>query len=52
MKILHTVSAVIELGAGLGLLGFPSATVALLVGAPLEEPAALRIVAEIAVRRL
>ena len=36
MKSLYSVTAVIELGAGLALLGCPSATVALLVGAPLE----------------
>jgi hypothetical protein len=41
MKALHTVTAVIEIGAGLALLCFPSTTVALLVGAPLEAPAAL-----------
>src|SRR5271166_6335122 len=41
MKTLYTVTAVIELGAGLALLCCPSATVALLVGgAPLEAPAA------------
>jgi hypothetical protein len=40
MTTLHTVSAVIELGAGLALLCCPSATVVLLVGAPLETPAA------------
>jgi len=44
MKTLHTVTAVIELGAGLALLCRPSATVALLVGgAPLETPAALTV---------
>jgi hypothetical protein len=43
MKALHTVTAVIELGAGLALLCCPSATVALLVGAPLEAPAALTV---------
>jgi hypothetical protein len=36
MKSLYSVTAAIELGAGLALLGCPSATVALLVGAPLE----------------
>lgn len=41
MKTLHTVSAVIELGAGLVLLCFPSATAVLLIGAPLETAAAL-----------
>jgi hypothetical protein len=43
MKTLQTVSAVIELGAGLALLVCPSATAALLVGAPLESPAALSV---------
>jgi hypothetical protein len=44
MKTLHTVTAVIELGAGLALLCCPSATVALLIGgAPLEAPAALTV---------
>jgi hypothetical protein len=37
------VTAVIEPGAGLALLGWPSATVALLVGAPSEAPAALTV---------
>jgi len=41
MKTLHTATALIELGAGLALLCFPSATVALLVGAPLEGAPAL-----------
>ncbi len=43
MKTLHTATAVIELGAGLALLCFPSATVALLVGAPLETAPALTV---------
>jgi Kef-type K+ transport system membrane component KefB len=43
MKTLYTVTAVIELGAGLALLCCPSATVALLVGARLEAPAALTV---------
>lgn len=43
MKTLHTATAVIELGAGLALLCFPSATVALLVGAPLEAAPALTV---------
>jgi Kef-type K+ transport system membrane component KefB len=43
MKTLYTVTAVIELGAGLALLCCPSATVTLLVGAPLEAPAALTV---------
>ena len=40
MKTLRTVTAVIELGAGLALLCCPSATVTLLLGAPLEASAA------------
>jgi hypothetical protein len=43
MKNLYSVTAVIELGAGLALLCFPSATVALLVGAPLETAPALTV---------
>jgi hypothetical protein len=43
VNTLYTVTAVIELGAGLALLCFPSATVALLVGAPLEGSAALTV---------
>lgn len=43
MKTLHTVTAEIELGAGAALLCWPSATVAILVGAPLETPAALTV---------
>ena len=43
MKALHTVTAVIELGAGLALLCWPSVTVALMVDAPLEAPAALTV---------
>jgi hypothetical protein len=41
MKALHTVTAVIELGAGLALLCFPSKTAALLLGSPLDTPTAL-----------
>jgi hypothetical protein len=41
MKNLYSVTAMIELGAGLALLCFPSATVELLVGAPLEGAPAL-----------
>jgi hypothetical protein len=41
VKNLHTVSAVIELGAGLALLCCPSVTVSWLVGVALTEPAAL-----------
>jgi hypothetical protein len=41
MKTLQIVSAMIELGAGLALLSYPSVAVSFLVGAPLEGPAAL-----------
>src|ERR1700757_3175582 len=41
MKNLYSVTAVIELGAGLALLGFPSAMAELIVGAPLEGAPAL-----------
>ncbi len=43
MKRLLIVTAVIELGAGLALLGLPSATVALLLGSPLDAPAAVAL---------
>jgi hypothetical protein len=43
MKALQIVSAMVELGAGLALLSYPSVAVALLVGARLEEPAALTV---------
>jgi hypothetical protein len=43
MKPLQITSAMIELGAGLALLSYPSVAVALLVGARLEEPAALTV---------
>jgi hypothetical protein len=43
MKTLHTVSAVIELGAGLALLVFPSAVVNLLLGSPLDASAAVAL---------
>jgi hypothetical protein len=43
MKSLLLVTAVIELGAGLALLGFPSAAVALLLGSPLDAPAAVTL---------
>jgi hypothetical protein len=43
VKTLHTVTAVIELGAGLALLCFPSTTVALLLGSPLNTPTALTV---------
>jgi hypothetical protein len=41
MKTLHTVTAVIEAGAGLALLGVPSVTASLLFGTPLETSAAV-----------
>jgi hypothetical protein len=37
MKSLLTVSALVELGAGAGLLCFPSASVAFLLGKPLQD---------------
>jgi hypothetical protein len=43
MTILQIVSAIIELGAGLALLCCPWAAAMLLVGAPLEGPAALTV---------
>ena len=41
MKTLTTVSAAIELGAGLALASFPSALVKLLLGVPLDAPVAV-----------
>lgn len=43
MKMLLIVTAVIELGAGLALLCVPSAAVALLLGSPLDAPAAVTL---------
>jgi hypothetical protein len=43
MKYLLTLSAVIEAGAGLALLGFPSETAALLLGSGLDAPAAVAL---------
>jgi hypothetical protein len=40
---LQTATAVIEAGAGVALLSFPSAAVALLLGGPLETPDALTL---------
>jgi hypothetical protein len=40
---LFTATAVLELGAGLALLTCPSATVVVLVGAPLEAPVSLTL---------
>jgi hypothetical protein len=42
-RTLQTVTAVIELGAGLALLCFPSTTVVLLHGSSLDTPAALTV---------
>jgi hypothetical protein len=41
MKTLHTVTAIIEAGAGLALGCFPSAVVTLLLGSGLDTPAAV-----------
>jgi hypothetical protein len=43
MIALQTVAAVIEAGAGLALLGLPSFTASLLLGTPLEAPAAVSL---------
>jgi Kef-type K+ transport system membrane component KefB len=43
MTILQIASALIELGAGLALLCCPSAAATLLIGAPLDGPAALTV---------
>ena len=43
MNTLYAATAVIEVGAGLALLCLPSAAVDLLLGAPLEAPAALAV---------
>src|SRR5579862_6583341 len=43
MKTLQIVSAMIELGAGLALLSYPSVAVAFLIGAPLEGPAMMTV---------
>jgi hypothetical protein len=43
MKRLLIVTAVIELGAGVALLCFPAATVALLLGSGLDTPAAIAL---------
>jgi hypothetical protein len=44
MRALHTASALIELGAGLALVCCPSASVTILLGVPLNEPAGLTVV--------
>jgi hypothetical protein len=43
MKTLQTVTAIIEAGAGLALLGVPSITASLLLGMPLDSPAAVSL---------
>ncbi len=43
MKPLHTVTALIEAGAGLALVIFPSAVVALLLGSGLDNPVAVTL---------
>jgi hypothetical protein len=43
MIALQTVAAVIEVGAGVALLGLPSFTASLLLGTPLESPAAVSL---------
>jgi ABC-type cobalamin transport system permease subunit len=43
MKTLQIVTAVVEAGAGLALTGFPSVTASLLLGMPLDSPAALTL---------
>lgn len=43
MNTLCAISAMIEVGAGLALLFLPSAAAVLLLGAPLEAPAALTV---------
>ena len=43
MKLLLVASALIELGAGAGLLCVPSAVVMLLLGSPLDSPAAVAL---------
>jgi hypothetical protein len=43
MKKLLVVTAVIEVGAGVALMCCPSATVALLLGSPLDTPAAVTL---------
>jgi quinol-cytochrome oxidoreductase complex cytochrome b subunit len=42
-KALQTVTAIIEAGAGLALLGVPSITASLLLGMPLDSPAAANL---------
>jgi quinol-cytochrome oxidoreductase complex cytochrome b subunit len=44
MKTLQSVTAIIEAGAGLALLAVPSITASLLLGTPLDSPAAVSLV--------
>jgi hypothetical protein len=44
MKALLILTAIVEAGAGLALLGFPSETSSLLLGAPIDRAAALSLV--------
>lgn len=43
MKSLHTVTALLEAGVGVALLGFPSVVVKLLLGSPLDAPPAVAL---------
>ncbi len=43
LKALHIMTALIEVGAGLALLAIPSPVAGLLLGVPLETPAALTV---------
>jgi hypothetical protein len=43
MKTLQTATAIIEAGAGLALLSMPSITASLLLGSPLDSPAAVSL---------
>jgi quinol-cytochrome oxidoreductase complex cytochrome b subunit len=43
MKTLQTATAIIEAGAGLALLAVPSVTASLLLGVPLDSPAAISL---------
>ena len=43
MRLLLRITAILELGAGLGLLTIPSIVASLMLGAPLDAPAALTV---------
>jgi hypothetical protein len=43
LTVLRIVTAVVEVGAGIALLGFPSITASLLFGMPIDSPAALSL---------